>query len=171
MYSCTYFLFLLAFLFAFKGTVSLFWPQGPEIALTFLRNEFIVKLQNSQMGPSYGRNEKNFRLLFRWPGFFVKMTRFLLKWPGFLLKWPGFLLKWPGFFLKWPGFFLKWPGFFLKYPPGYFAHLKSDHCYFLKWPGFFLKWPGFFFKWPGFFLKWPGFFLKWPSLKKKIRSH
>ena len=30
---------------AFKGTVSLFCPRGPEIALTFLRNEFIVKLR------------------------------------------------------------------------------------------------------------------------------
>ena len=29
---------------ALKGTVSLFWPRVPEIALTFLRNEFIVKL-------------------------------------------------------------------------------------------------------------------------------
>ena len=48
-----------------KGTVSLFLPRGPEIALTFLRKEFIVKLQNSQMGPSYGRNEKKFRLLFK----------------------------------------------------------------------------------------------------------
>ena len=28
----------------FKGTVSLFGPRGPEIALTFLMNEFIVKL-------------------------------------------------------------------------------------------------------------------------------
>ena len=50
---------------ALKGTVSLFCPGGPEIALTFLRNEFIVKLQNSQIGPSYGRNEKKFRLLFK----------------------------------------------------------------------------------------------------------
>ena len=26
----------------FKGTVSLFW--GPEVALTFLRNEFLLKM-------------------------------------------------------------------------------------------------------------------------------
>ena len=39
----------------FKGTLSLFLPRGPEIALTFLRNEFIVKLWNSQMGPSNGK--------------------------------------------------------------------------------------------------------------------
>jgi hypothetical protein len=76
-----------------KGTVSLFWPRCPEIALTFLRNEFIVKLQNSHMGPSYGRNEKKFRLLFKWPRFFVKMTRFLVKMTRFLVKMTRFLLK------------------------------------------------------------------------------
>ena len=97
--------------------------------LTFLRNEFIFKLRNSE-SPSYGRNGKNKRFLFKWPGFF-------LKWPGFLLKLPGFFLKWPGFLLNWPGFFLKWP------------------CFFFKWPGFFLKWPGFFFEWLVTFLNDP----------------
>ena len=27
-----------------KGTVSLFWPRGPELALTFLRDELIIKI-------------------------------------------------------------------------------------------------------------------------------
>ena len=82
-----------------KGTMSLFWPMGPEIALTFLRNELIVKLQNSQMEASYGRNGENF-----W--------YFLSDWV--LLKWPGFFLEWPGFFLKWRVTFLKWPSLKIK---------------------------------------------------------
>ena len=59
--------------------------MGPEIALTFLRNELIVKLQNSQMEASYGRNGENFwyflsdRVLF-------KMTRFLFKMTSYIFK-------------------------------------------------------------------------------------
>ena len=64
---CISFDFITTFLkgLCLKGTVSVFWPRGPEIALTFLRNEFIVKLRNSEMGPSYGSNGKNFQLLFK----------------------------------------------------------------------------------------------------------
>ena len=129
----------------FKGTVSLFWPRGPEIALTFLINELIVKLQNSHMGASYGRNGENFRLLFKWHGYFI--------------KWPGFLLKWPSYFLKRLGRHF-WR-VTLKMTPGYLSHRKKDHWYFLNWPNFFLKLPSFFLKLPGFFLKLPGYFLKW----------
>ena len=102
----------------FKGTVSLFWPRGPDIALTFLRNEFMVKLQNSQMGPSYGRNEKKFRLIFKWPGFFVKMTRFLVKMTRFLLKMTPRLLctskKWPLLLFKVTWFLVKMTRFLVK---------------------------------------------------------
>ena len=28
-----------------KGTVSLFWPRGPEVALTFLSNELNFKIR------------------------------------------------------------------------------------------------------------------------------
>ena len=109
---------LLLLVFRIKGTVSLFWPRGPEIALTFLRNEFIVKLQNSQMGPSYGRNEKKFRLLFKWPGFFVKMTRFLVKMTRFLVKMTRFLLKMTPRLLctskKWPLLLFKVTRFLVK---------------------------------------------------------
>ena len=41
-----------------------YFDQG-EIDLTFLRNEFIVKLRNLEMGPSYGRNGKYKRFLFK----------------------------------------------------------------------------------------------------------
>ena len=47
------------YMYSIKGAVSLFWPRGPEMALTSLRNELIVKLQNSQMGASYGRIGEN----------------------------------------------------------------------------------------------------------------
>ena len=61
----------------FKGTVSLFWPRGPEIALTFLRNEFIDKLWNSKMWPIYQRRGEDFRLLFNVTRLLFKITRLL----------------------------------------------------------------------------------------------
>jgi hypothetical protein len=40
-------------------------PRYTDVKGTFVRNEFIVKLPNSEIGPSNGRNGKNFRFLFK----------------------------------------------------------------------------------------------------------
>ena len=61
--------------------MSLFWPRGPEIAFTFLRNELIVKLQNSKMGQSYQNKGEDFRYFLMWPGYF-------LRWPSYFKNDP-----------------------------------------------------------------------------------
>ena len=116
-----------------KGTVSLFWPRGPEIAFTSLRNELIVKLRNSLMGASYGRNGENFQLLFQMTRFLFKMTRLLFRMTSYFLKWlsvtlhikkvtivtflmtrflfnlTSFLFKMTQLLFKMTSYFLKWP--------------------------------------------------------------
>ena len=139
----------------FKGTVSLFWPRGPEIALTFLRNEFIVKLQNSQMGPSYGRNEKNFRLLFKWPGFFVKMTRFLVKMTRFLVKMTRFLVK--------------MTRFLLKMTPRLLCTSKKWQLLLFKVTRFLLKMTRFLVRMTRFLVKMTRFLVKMTIIEKKVQ--
>ena len=136
-----------------KGTVSLFWPRCPEIALTFLRNEFIVKLKNSQMGLSTGGNEKNFRLLLKWPGFFVEMTRFLVKMTRFLVKMTRFLAKMTRFLVK-------MTQFLVKMTPGYYIHQK-------KWPLLLFKVTRFLVKMTRFLVKMTRFLVKMTIIEKK----
>ena len=125
-----------------KGTVPLFWPRGPE---------FIVKLRNPEMGPSYGRKGKNFQLLFKWPGFF-------LKWPGFFFKWPGFLLlKMTRFLVKMTQFHFKMTRFLFHMTLNFLKWLLVT-LHIEKWPLLLFYMTRFFFKMTIYFLKWPGFF-------------